>query len=380
MRFPAISFLIFICSVCVLEAQCISGDCVNGNGTYFYTNGDKYSGDWVDGRKEGNGRYDWADSSYYIGEFKNDFRDGKGNYVGADGVSLEGSFVKGEYVPTYGCVSGDCVNGKGTFNFNNGDKYAGYWVNGKRNGYGRYDWGIGGYYVGYFKDNKLHGDGAYHAANGTSKIGQFDNNNFIGEAPVEIKPKADSISYEDIIREINRKNEAEQKAKEEAIRTSAKKEFCSLAQVVVTAFPTKFESILGARQISYFDIGDAWYANVMAENSVDAGITETMMAASRAYYNVLFNGDDFEAAKSKYDFYVDLLKGCPISCCTQVYDTNNFKGENFESYMTYWLTFLVDEGFDESTYKNMVIEIELMSSVTGPKWSVVFRVYDLKGK
>ena len=41
-----------------------------------------------------------------------------------------------------GCT-GDCVNGFGTYNFDNGDSYTGYWKNGKRHGKGTYIWSNG---------------------------------------------------------------------------------------------------------------------------------------------------------------------------------------------------------------------------------------------
>lgn len=36
------------------------------------------------------------------------------------------------------CISGNCTNGYGTFKYNNGDRYVGYFSNGKRNGQGTY--------------------------------------------------------------------------------------------------------------------------------------------------------------------------------------------------------------------------------------------------
>tara|TARA_B110000438_G_scaffold163609_1_gene156609 strand:+ start:194 stop:388 length:195 start_codon:yes stop_codon:yes gene_type:complete len=36
-------------------AECLSGDCVNGKGTYIYSNGDKYVGKFKDDKLEGQG-------------------------------------------------------------------------------------------------------------------------------------------------------------------------------------------------------------------------------------------------------------------------------------------------------------------------------------
>ena len=36
-------------------AECIEGDCDNGYGTYTYANGDKYVGEFKDGKPQGQG-------------------------------------------------------------------------------------------------------------------------------------------------------------------------------------------------------------------------------------------------------------------------------------------------------------------------------------
>lgn len=37
----------------------------NGKGTYYYANGDKYTGYWVDDVKTGHGVFTWSDGSQY---------------------------------------------------------------------------------------------------------------------------------------------------------------------------------------------------------------------------------------------------------------------------------------------------------------------------
>lgn len=48
-------------------AECISGNCVNGFGTYTYTDGRKYVGAWKNGKKEGQGTYTWPYGDKYVG-------------------------------------------------------------------------------------------------------------------------------------------------------------------------------------------------------------------------------------------------------------------------------------------------------------------------
>ena len=77
-------------------AGCIQGNCTNGQGTYTFANGDKYVGEFKDGKGHGQGTATWADGEKYVGEFK----DGK-------------------------------KHGQGTITFANGEKYVGEWKNGK---------------------------------------------------------------------------------------------------------------------------------------------------------------------------------------------------------------------------------------------------------
>ena len=57
------------------------------------------------------------------------------------------------------CISGDCRYGIGTFEFDNGDKYEGYFVEFHRTGKGTYTWATGEKYIGDWKDNKRQGEG-----------------------------------------------------------------------------------------------------------------------------------------------------------------------------------------------------------------------------
>jgi len=69
------------------SADCISGNCVNGNGTYIYANGDRYVGTFVNSALE-EGTYVWTNGDEYSGTFAtNGFFTGSGGYLWADGRS-----------------------------------------------------------------------------------------------------------------------------------------------------------------------------------------------------------------------------------------------------------------------------------------------------
>jgi len=44
----------------------------------YYNNGDRYDGDWKNGKKEGKGIYYYNNGNRYEGDWKNDLREGKG--------------------------------------------------------------------------------------------------------------------------------------------------------------------------------------------------------------------------------------------------------------------------------------------------------------
>ena len=48
-------------------AECVSGDCVNGRGTYSFKEGAKYVGEWRYGKKHGKGTQTYADGRILVG-------------------------------------------------------------------------------------------------------------------------------------------------------------------------------------------------------------------------------------------------------------------------------------------------------------------------
>ena len=95
--------------------------------------------------------------------------------------------LQSAHAQTTGCIGGNCVNGIGTWLFENGDEYTGEWVGSNRTGLGVYDWENGSYYYGYFVNGILEGKGVYIGTDEakTTLIGTFQNgvlaqeNNFI---------------------------------------------------------------------------------------------------------------------------------------------------------------------------------------------------------
>ena len=80
-------------------------------------------------------------------------------------------FIENKTALKTGCIKGNCVNGKGTFIWPNGDRYEGDWVNGQRTGQGKYFYSSGGgVYTGEWKNNNRHGEGTMIWNDGVKEV------------------------------------------------------------------------------------------------------------------------------------------------------------------------------------------------------------------
>ena len=119
------------------SAKTIWNDCI---GTIEYSNGDKYTGAFKEGKRSGDGQYVYSNGNKYRGPW-------------ADGRK----------------------NGKGEFIYSNGSKYIGEFVDGKLTGTGTLINYLGDKYVGGIKNGKRHGSGVITSANGYTFEGVFSN-------------------------------------------------------------------------------------------------------------------------------------------------------------------------------------------------------------
>ena len=112
--------LVLLLVVKDVSAQCTEGNCFNGNGTYTFENGDKYTGLWRQGKCEGYGVYSFTNGDIY-----------------------KGAFIAGK------------MEGRGTYIYSNGDKYIGMWKAAKMEGRGHFYWNLAG---DLMDDAKLEGN------------------------------------------------------------------------------------------------------------------------------------------------------------------------------------------------------------------------------
>ncbi|MBK8428971.1 MAG: caspase family protein [Saprospiraceae bacterium] len=203
------SFVFLLLFAATLSAQCVSGNCTNGKGTFQYPSGAKYIGDFKNGEIHGIGVCYYTNGSKYSGEWKNRYPDGKGTKTYSDGTTRTGLWKKGkpvneqglvleEYIAKKkeerqddgtniqsGCLAGDCKNGHGIYAYPDGSKYEGHFLNGKFDGAGSFWFASGDRYMGNFKENYPDGQGTRYLKSGGEETGAWKQGEFIGGSLAE---------------------------------------------------------------------------------------------------------------------------------------------------------------------------------------------------
>jgi len=150
-------------------AQCTSGNCTAGIGTYNY-GWCIYTGEFKNSKPEGKGVMKYDDYTY-AGHFTNGLEDGEGIITKKDGTRENATYSKGvivksrlvgvaanDYKPidvqNVNCLSGNCNTGFGTYQFPSGNKYTGNFNDHKREGQGTVFFANGDKYDGSFHDNE----------------------------------------------------------------------------------------------------------------------------------------------------------------------------------------------------------------------------------
>lgn len=131
------------------SANCLRGNCENGQGTYRYPDGSEYTGQFRNAKMHGEGTYIYAGrGEKYVGEWRNGVINGQGTYYYRSGNRYDGGWRNGKkhgqgtflyadrgekYV---GDFANDQPNGQGVHYYSDGDRYEGEWRNGRKNGQG----------------------------------------------------------------------------------------------------------------------------------------------------------------------------------------------------------------------------------------------------
>ncbi|CAF1469676.1 unnamed protein product, partial [Adineta ricciae] len=135
-----------------------------------YSDNSRYRGHFKGGKRHGTGTYEYANGEKYQGEWINDQTNGKGIRTFPSGNRYDGEEKNGKR------------HGYGVNYWANGEKYEGYWANDKMNGSGKYFWPTNVQYEGEYRNDKKHGQGTLRCANGRVIQGLWDNDQFKGSS------------------------------------------------------------------------------------------------------------------------------------------------------------------------------------------------------
>ena len=201
---PALTLILTIFLSNFLLAQCVSGDCRNGQGVYIYPSGAKYIGSFQDGEIHGVGTVYYTDGSRYQGNWEHRYPHGEGVKVFKDGTTWKGMWEQGRPVNEEGdlvsdlaekgetgddiqsgCIEGDCDDGTGTYAYPDGSIYEGQFLGGKPNGRGDFTYPDKERYVGNFKSGLPHGNGILHRPDGKQTVGAWREGEYIGNPRID---------------------------------------------------------------------------------------------------------------------------------------------------------------------------------------------------
>lgn len=151
------------------QVNCTKGNCRNGYGECIFPSGDKYAGQFKNGRIHGPGILTYKDGSKYIGNWDNQQRSGEGRMIFAN---------RNEYL---GMFSDNQINGEGTMKYTNGNVYKGQWLDGRPHGRGIFTYANEDHYDGMFFNGQCEGRGTMEYANGSVYEGEWSKNKRHGQ-------------------------------------------------------------------------------------------------------------------------------------------------------------------------------------------------------
>lgn len=117
-----------------------------------------FTTDTKTGAVNGSGTVQWKNGNRYEGAVVNTQLTGKGSFTWANGDTYVGDMVNAQ------------PHGQGTYTFKSGDRYTGAWRNGQKHGIGRYTFANGSVWEGEFANDQQFKPGAVAVAPSTPAV------------------------------------------------------------------------------------------------------------------------------------------------------------------------------------------------------------------
>ncbi len=167
------------------QIGCISGNCNTGIGTFLYKDGRKLFARFQSGQPIEQVVCYSTNGEKYIGQWKDDDRSDYGICYTENGEIQSGlwngSIFLGELKTSKiqkGCVSGNCIQGEGTYIYPDETRYNGSFLNNLANGFGICYYADGEIYIGEWKNHTFNGKGTMYFNDGTIIEGDWKNGVF----------------------------------------------------------------------------------------------------------------------------------------------------------------------------------------------------------
>jgi len=90
MKSTALVLILMLTFTVKAAAECEKGNCTDGEGTYVWSDGAQYSGQWRGDRQDGTGTMIWPNRDKYEGEWREGKRHGRGRYINKTAVDSRG--------------------------------------------------------------------------------------------------------------------------------------------------------------------------------------------------------------------------------------------------------------------------------------------------
>lgn len=220
----------------------------NGKGIFYYSDAEKYLGEWALGKRQGEGKWVQRNGNVYTGHFQDDKAFGFGQMEYKNGHKYMGDW------------SDNLPNGRGSYYLQEGARYEGHFVMGMYDGAGSFFYSDGSVYKGTWKSGMREGFGELKDKEGDSQIGiwkldQFDR--MVDTSQKEISQKeylkentTDKEIVENPTNQMAAENLDDLPKKETMVLPDCTKNYCESGQGI-------FYYSDGSRYIGDFSAGEA---------------------------------------------------------------------------------------------------------------------------